>query len=123
MHSTVGSLYLSYIYIYIIYIYNILNLSWRDHVTNMELYGCIPPLSSTIHQRRMRFAGHCFRSADQPVSKLIFWSPTGKRSRGRVLKIYTKMLAEDTGLNSENEVKNLMWRGKDNYGARVLEMS
>ena len=86
----------------------ILNLSWRDHVTNKELYGDIPPLSSTIRQRRMRFAGHCFRAGDQPVSKLVFWSPKGKRSRGPGLKTYPKMLAEDTGVNSENEINNLM---------------
>ena len=69
----------------------ILNLSWRDHVTNKELYGCIPPLSSTIRQRRMRFAGHYIRSADQPVSKLIFRTPNGKIIRGRGLKSYTEI--------------------------------
>ena len=55
----------------------ILNLSWRDHVTNKELSMDVyhPYPQPYIRQRRMRFAGHCFRSADQPVSKLIFWSP------------------------------------------------
>ena len=86
----------------------ILNISWRDHVTNKELYGDIPSLSSTIRQRRLRFAGHCFRAIDQPVSKLIFWSSKEKRSRGPGIKTYPKILAEDTGLNSESEIKNLL---------------
>ena len=54
----------------------IYNLSWRDHVTNKELYGCIPPLSSTIGQRRMRFAGHSFWSGH----------PKGKEVEAGVLK-------------------------------------
>ena len=87
----------------------ILNVSWKDHVTNKELYGDIPLLSSTIRQRRMRFAGHCFRASDQPVSKLIFWSSKeGKRGRGAGLKTYPKILGEDTALTSENEIKCLM---------------
>ena len=42
------------------------------------------------------------------VSKLIFWSAKGKRSIGRGIKTYHQILAEDKGLNSENEIKNLM---------------
>ena len=39
-----------------------LNVSWKAHMTNKELYGDLPTLSSTICQRRMRFAGHCARA-------------------------------------------------------------
>ena len=87
----------------------VLNVSWRDHMSNKELYGDLPPLSSTIRQRRLRFAGHCFRATNQPVSKLLFWSPSqGKRGRGAGMKTYPKMLKEDTNLQSEQEIQGLM---------------
>ena len=61
----------------------VLNVSWRDHVSNQELYGNLPSLSSTIRQRRLRFVGHCFRAENQPVTGLLFWSPSqGKRGQG-----------------------------------------
>lgn len=97
-----------------------LNISWRDHVSNQELYGDIPKLSSTIRQRRMRFAGHCFRASNQPISKLLFWTPSqGKRGRGAGIKTYPKMLKEDTKLTSELEIQGLMadrllWRQRVN---------
>ena len=97
-----------------------LNISWRDHVPNQELYGDIPKLSSTIRQRRMRFAGHCFRASNQPINKLLFWTPTeGKRGRGAGIKTFHKMLKEDTNLTSTQEIQGLMadrllWRRKVN---------
>ena len=98
----------------------ILNVGWRDHVSNKELYGDLPPLSVTIRQRRLRFAGHCFRAKNQPISKLLFWSPSqGKRRRGAGIKTYSKMLKEDTELTSEQEIQGLMadkflWRQRVN---------
>ena len=38
-----------------------LNVSWEDHITNVNLYGKLPRLSDKIRQRRMRLAGHCVR--------------------------------------------------------------
>jgi hypothetical protein len=87
----------------------VLNVSWKDHMTNKELYGNLPTLSSTIRQRRMRFAGHCARASNQPAAKLLFWTPTeGKVKRGGVYKTFTTMLQEDTGMKSHNEIQTLM---------------
>ena len=36
-----------------------LNRSWKDPPTNEKLYGHIPPVSKSLPQQRMRFAGHC----------------------------------------------------------------
>ena len=36
------------------------NTSWETHITNQQLYGKIPKLSTTICRRRLRFSGHCF---------------------------------------------------------------
>ena len=35
------------------------NKSWRDHLTNEQLYGDIPKISKSIRMQRLRFAGHC----------------------------------------------------------------
>ncbi|XP_047486517.1 uncharacterized protein LOC125037418 [Penaeus chinensis] len=41
---------------------HILNISWREHITNEELYKELPKLSENIRTRRLKFAGHCFRA-------------------------------------------------------------
>ena len=41
-----------------------LNKSWREHPTNKELYGNTPPISKSILQQRLRFAGHRWRSKE-----------------------------------------------------------
>ena len=62
----------------------VLNISWRDHKTNKEVYGEIPPLSNSVRKRRLQFAGHCLRASDQPVSRVLFWTPSeGHSSCGR----------------------------------------
>ena len=86
----------------------VLNISWRDHVSNKDLYGNLPLLSTTIRQHRMRFAGHCFLAQNQPVTNLLFWSPSGTRKRGAGMKTYAKLLREDTGLSSDQEIRGLM---------------
>ena len=42
-----------------------LNRSWKDHPTNVELYGHIPPISESLQQQRMRFAGHCWHGKEE----------------------------------------------------------
>ena len=87
----------------------VLNISWRDHVSNVQLYGKLPLLSSTIRQRRLRFAGHCYRAENQPVTNLLFWTPSeGKRGQGAGIKTYPKLIRKDTNLTSDCEVKGLM---------------
>ena len=38
-----------------------LSISWKDHVTNDELYGSLCQVTSKIQKRRLRLAGHCIR--------------------------------------------------------------
>ena len=40
----------------------ILNGSWRQHPTKLQLYSHLPPITKTIKIRRTRHAGHCWRS-------------------------------------------------------------
>ena len=98
----------------------VLNFSWRDHVSNNNLYGDLPSLSSTIRQRRLRFAGHCSRATNQPVTDLLFWTPsTGKRGRGAGIRTFPKSLLADTSSSSDGEIQVLMadrhlWRRRVN---------
>ena len=46
----------------------ILNKSRRQHPTRHQLYGHLPPITKTIHVRRTRHAGHCWRSRDELIS-------------------------------------------------------
>ena len=86
----------------------VLNIHWRDHTTNREVYGNLPPLSDIIMQRRLQFAGHCLRTADQPISHLVFWNPPGGHpNRGRRKMSYTDTITRDTNLNP-NETQQLM---------------
>ena len=98
----------------------VLNVSWRDHISNKDLYQSLPPLSSTIRQHRLRFAGHCFRAHNQPVTNLLFWTPSqGRRERGPGIKTFPKLLIEDTNLSTHREIQTLMedrnlWRKRVN---------
>ena len=80
-----------------------LNVSWKHYLTNKELYGPLTPISTTIRDRRLRFAGHCYRAKEELASDVILWQPNhGERSRGRPAKTYVDQLVEDIGCNSEN---------------------
>ena len=76
---------------------SILNVTWKDHPTKRRLYGSLPPVSSTIREQRLRFAGHCWRSKNEIVSDLVLWRPShGFANRGRPRKTYIDQLTEDT---------------------------
>ena len=83
------------------------NVSWRQHMTNAELYRDLPKISQKIKIRRLRFAGHCFRS-NECASKMIFWMPKhGSRKPGRPVINFVDTLKKDTGLEI-NEMKTAM---------------
>ena len=78
-----------------------LNISWKAKLTNTQLYGELPPVSSKVAYRRMLIAGHCVRHKEEEASKLVLWEPTqGHRNRGRKTVTYIDTLKEDTGLLS-----------------------
>ena len=85
-----------------------LNISWKQRLTNKVLYGNIPPVSQTVRERRLRFAGHCLRANSECISQVILWKTChGKRSVGRPAKTYIDVLEQDTG-NTVDELKVLM---------------
>ena len=93
----------------------VLNKSWRQHPTRLQLYGHLPPITKTIQVRRTRHAGHCWRSKDELISDVLLWTPTyGCAKVGRPARTYIQQLCEDTGCNPEDlpEAMNDMekWR-------------
>ena len=52
------------------------NVSWRHHVTNHELYGSLPRITTIVRQRRLRLAGHVMRH-DEAANKVLLWKPDG----------------------------------------------
>ena len=61
-----------------------LDISWTQKLTNLQLYGELPPVSSKVAHRRMLIAGHCVRHPEEEASKLVLWQPKrGKRNKER----------------------------------------
>ena len=87
----------------------VFNVSWRDHVTNQQLYGSIPQISEKIRARRLQLAGHCYRHPDLPAHDVLLWQPThGRRNRGRPATNFTTTLLRDTDQTNVEEVQTLM---------------
>ena len=93
------------------------NISWKQHPTKKQLYGHLPPISVAIRDKRLRFAGHCYRNKDELASELVLWRPLhGNRTCGRPSKTYVDQLADDNGCEIE-DLQTLMVdrdRWKDN---------
>ena len=50
------------------------NIFWKDRLSNAQLYGQIPKLSTIIKRRRLALAGHVTRH-NEPAKILLFWTP------------------------------------------------
>ena len=86
-----------------------LNISWKRHLTNEQLYQDLPRVSEKVTQRRLRLAGHCIRHPEEIASDLILWQPLeGRASRGRKTKTYVDTLLEDTEIDNVGELKTQM---------------
>ena len=81
----------------------ILNKSWRQYPTRHQLYCHLPPITKTIKARRIRHAGHCWRSKHELISDVLLWTPTyGRAKAGRPARSYIQRLCEDTGCSPED---------------------
>ena len=62
----------------------------------------LQPISEVIQARRLKFAGHCWRSRDEVIHQTLLWDPKhGKRSRGRPAITYIDVLEKDTGIDRD----------------------
>ena len=75
-----------------------MNVTWRQHLTNDQLYGELPPVSSKVRQRRLHLAGHCVRHQEEIASSFVLWQPTvGTVNRVRTKITFVDTLLADTG--------------------------
>ena len=89
----------------------ILNKSWRQHPTRHQLYGHLPPITKTIQARRIRHAGHCWRSRDELVSDVLLWT-YGRAKAGRPARTYIQQLWEDAWCSPEDLLEAMNDREK-----------
>ena len=93
-----------------------LNVDWRKHRTNKEVFVSLPRVSSKIQARRMRLAGHIQRHDDLAAHQLLLWEPSHRtRGRGRPPLTFVDNLISNTGLKNTGEIKELisarkLWR-------------
>ena len=81
----------------------ILNNSWRQHPSKLQLYGCLPPITKTIKIRWSRHAGYGWRSRDELISDVLLWTPSyGRAKAGRLSRTYIEQLCEDTWCSPED---------------------
>ena len=86
-----------------------LNVDWRLHLTNREVYGKLPRVTMKIQERRMRLAGHIHRHPELTAHQVLLWEPShGTRGRIRPALTYVDCLRQDTGLTDVGEIGGLM---------------
>ena len=85
----------------------IMNKSWRQHPTKQQLYGHLPLITKII-QRRIRHAGHCWRSWDELISNILQWTSSHGRAKAgrakaeRPARTYIQQLCADMGCSLED---------------------
>jgi len=85
------------------------NISYRDHISNITLYGSLPRISSTLRSRRLQFAGHSFRRVGEPIHSVLLFKPTGTfRPGGHARMTYIKTLLFDSGLSTIADLSQAM---------------
>ena len=105
-----------------------LNVSWKQKLTNEQLYQELPKVTCKIAERRMKLAGHCIRHSELSASSLVLWEPTeGTASAGRPAVTYVDNLRRDLDVEDVAEIRTAMndraqWReqsGLVRAGART----
>lgn len=86
-----------------------LNVSWKQHITNEELYGDLPKITAKIAMHRLRLAGHCVRHPEEIASQLVLWKPLrGNPGRGRKRTDFIDVIKRDTSLDNIEDIRKVM---------------
>ena len=56
-------------------LYKSINISWKEHFTNKNLYGKLPLISFKLKSRLMKIDRHCIRYHELSAHRLILWKP------------------------------------------------
>ena len=105
----------------------ILNKYWRQDPTKKLLYGYLSPITKTIKIRRIRHAGHCWRSRDELISDVLLWTRShGRAKAGRPVRTYIQQLCANTGCNPENLTKAMddreVWRERVSWWRNMMKI-
>ena len=86
-----------------------LNVSWKQHITNEDLYGDLPKVTSKIAMHRLKLAGHCVRHPEEIASQLVLWQPVrGRPGRGRKPTDFIDVIKQDTQLEDIEDIRRVM---------------
>ena len=53
----------------------------RQHPTKQQLYAYLPRFTKTLKIRRIRHAGHCWRSKDELIRDVLLWTLSHGRAK------------------------------------------
>ena len=76
------------------------NIQWSEHATIQTIYGKLPRITSKLVQRRVQFAGHCYRADQEIISSLLLWTPPGQNHSNKLT--YPDVISRDTGYKTED---------------------
>ena len=86
----------------------VLNVNWRDHISNSDLYGDLPKVSYKVAWSRLGLAGNCQRHEELPAHHLVLWEPThGKRRPGRPSTTFVDTLKTDVNTSKISSMKQI----------------
>ena len=101
------------------------NISWRDHLTNEELYLSIPQVTEKVRSCRLQLAGHCFDHPELPAHDVLLLQPKhGNRGRGRPCCEFSRIdaarLADE--LRAEQEHASSQEKAKRSLEGSIAEL-
>ena len=76
------------------------NIQWSEHATIQTIYRKLPRITSKLVQRRVQFAGHCYRADQEIISSLLLWTPSGQNHSNKLT--YPDVISRDTGYKTED---------------------
>ena len=83
----------------------VFGFTWRDRITNEDLYGELSKITAVLKARRLRSIGDIWRRNEELVCLLIWEPKQGTRKRQRPAITYVDQLKNDIGFLTE-ELKN-----------------
>ena len=98
----------------------ILNESWRQHPTKLQLYDHLVPITKTIKIRRTRHRRHCWRSRDELVNDGLLWSPShGREKEGCPARTHIQQLSVVTGCSHQDLPEGMDDRERGERGSEI----
>ena len=83
----------------------LLNKSWRQHPTKLQLYEHLSPIMKSIQVWRTRHAGHHWVSKDELISDVLRWTPSHGRAKvRRPARTYLLKLCADMACGPEDQL-------------------